>query len=40
MDKRLRSSFTRFIDAEDELIRYLKRTDKFNKARYPGCQEH
>lgn len=40
MDKRLRTSFTRFIDAENELINYLKRTDKFNKARYPGCQEH
>jgi len=33
----LKGNFTSFKMAEDTLIRQLKKTDKWNKAIYPGC---
>lgn len=35
----LTQKFTTFQICEQTLIQYLRSTDKFNKAIYPGCQE-
>lgn len=37
--KAVQSEYTRFSDAEQALILYLKSTDKFNKAIYPGSHD-